>query len=129
MVGVKLTLPNKACDFYAWLDTRGAALAISKEVLTASISMLSDDELLKRWSSQEFIDDALPIAADEMRRRGLNATPEALVEVDLREKAQAKAIRSGYYAKIGRGCLYVVLAFVSVAVAAIAKMIFPMIFK
>jgi hypothetical protein len=106
-----------------------APVAIGRDVLTASISRLPDDALLKRWAQQEFTDDALPIAAEEIRRRGLSTTQEVMVEVAMRETAQAKAIRGSYFSKIGRGVLYVILAVVSVAVATIGKMVLPLIFN
>mgnify|MGYP001351523362 CR=1 FL=1 len=104
-------------------------MEVTKEVLTKSIRGMPDDVLLKRWASQMFTDEALPIAAEEIRVRGLDTSQEALIQANLRDKEQAREYRSHQFAKIGRGCLYVILTIVAVAVATVLKMVLPLIFR
>jgi len=96
---------------------------ISKETLTKSIHGLSDDALLKRWAAQLFTDEAMPIAAEEIRMRGLDTSPEALARVSLQDSEDARQYRKDQLSKVGRGCLYLVVLAASIFVGSIIKLV------
>jgi hypothetical protein len=104
-------------------------MEVTKETLIKSIRGMSDEVLLKRWASGMFTEDALPIATEEIRVRGLDTSQEALLRAELREKELAEDLRKRQFSKVGRGCLRVVLVLITFAVAVILKMLMPIVFR
>lgn len=72
-------------------------MEISQDVLRKGISLLSDEELRRRWESKQFSDAALPIAEAELLKRSIDYSDEGIraasskLEEEVRE---AKAVRS-----------------------------------
>ena len=68
---------------------------ISPEMIESSFRAMTDGELVARWARQEFTEDALLIAAGELRTRGIEPSKiDIQREVD-RQARDAVAFRKG----------------------------------
>lgn len=89
------------------------------EVVRSSFRAMTDGELVARWARQQLTDEARPIAADELRARGIDP---AAIDSDgelAREAQDASDFRRAQRQRAGRMTLRFVLMIVASALGTI----------
>lgn len=65
-------------------------MEIQSNVLKQGIARLSDYELRSRWAAKQFTSEALPIAEEELKRRGLAYSENAIEAAASERKSEIK---------------------------------------
>jgi|SRR5690606_34620462 len=98
-------------------------MTISLEELKQGIASLSDRELLSRWQSQLFTEEAVPVAEAEIQRRSLDLSPEHAADLQAEYQASTTLHRKKAWAGIGKGCLIVVLTIIGSIAATVTALL------
>lgn len=99
-------------------------MEISDDTIRSSLRLISDDDLLKRWSQGQFSDQASPIALAEIERRGMDVSTGAVQRMKQRETLDDKAVRRRQKAVVSRVAWRLILGVIGTAGAAIAALFF-----
>ena len=103
---------------------RAHPVEISDDTIRSSLRLISDDDLLKRWSQGQFSDQASPIALAEIERRGMDVSTGAVQRMKQRETLDDKAVRRRQKAVVSRVAWRLILGVIGTAGAAIAALFF-----